>query len=196
MADPLAHALECPCRKHVALSWGTAPEGIPLYKVRCSMKLNGIPWNLNLTMRCVCIMSHHNVLRTLYADPADSYATSRHRREPVTAFIIPRCNGGSHLCIRVGDKVDTNLLLGEPPQAFLNRKKTMTFQYAMHIRQTQPIKRGARLLMTQHDRAVLCLLMACMGYNKRLPSLPSEIREIVIAFLNMSHLQLTHAIEE
>jgi hypothetical protein len=166
-----------------------------LYFIRFEVEANGLTWLLYLTMRHTYIMSLR-VLHALYADPTDSFATARGRREPVTLVVIPMCDGGSHVSIRIGDRADTHISLPEAPPTFINRERYISCQYARHIRRTQPIKPGARLLMTQHDRATLILLIMAMQNNERLPPLPNEIIAMVLAFLNMSDIPLTQPIKE
>jgi len=192
----MAHPSDCACLAPLCTSWGVVPPNMRLFIMHVGMKINGLMWELKLALSSQCILSAQGVQHTLYASDENSYALARNRREKVCAFIIPRCNGGSHMCIRVGCRRDLNLLLGEPPAVFLHRKRTMTRDYAEYIRARQQIKRGVRLLLTQQDREALLSMLMCMCYSKRLPALPSEIREIALSFLNMSDLPLTHAIIE
>jgi hypothetical protein len=191
------HPSDCACLARLSLPWGTAPAAMPVYIVRCAMKLNGITWELNLRMHSNRMLSVDGFQHTLYASQKNSYALARHRREKVYVLIVPLCDGGSHMCIRVGRRRDVNLRLCEPPPAFLRSvDKKMTRDYAEHIRARQQIKRGVRLLLTRQDRKALLSTLMCMRYTSKLPALPREIREIVLSFLNMSHLPLTHAIDK
>ena len=168
---------------------GYAPYWTQLYTVEFEEKLNGLTWTVKLVVRIVYILSHRGVHDALHASAACSTARTRNREIPVSAMIIPTCDGGSQISMRLENKREQLFTTNVPPLAYILRGKySMTSAYALHVRAQQPVQRKAMKLLTTRDRELLLYIFMCMRNSKALPVLPTEIREMILRFLNLIDL--------
>lgn len=173
------HDVDCPCTRPLGLD---VPLGLLLCVMRFHYKVNGLTWYIEVYVWRMRVRTNRGYLEGLRAA---GVARKRYRRLPIHMSFIPTCEGGTRMNVQVGEKPIETWVTQDRPAFFVAHGKegvTITPAYAKCIRAKQPILRGTPLLMTAHDRAVLCLILACLR------ALPIEMREFVLSFLNMSDL--------
>lgn len=171
------HDVACPCVQPL-----DAPMGLLLCVLRFHYKLNGLTWRIAVNVWRMRVRTNRGYLEGLCAA---GVARKRYRRLPIRMSFVPTCDGGTRLSVQVGEKAIERWVTQDRPASFIAYGKqgvTIAPAYARYIRAKQPIVRGRPLLMTAHDRAVLCLILVCMR------ALPAEMRELVLSFFNMSDL--------
>lgn len=179
----------CRCLQPLPFEWGYAPYWTQLYEAEFEEKINGLRWTVRLVVRLHHILSDRGIHDALYASPAWSIARTRNRKVSVSAMIIPACDGGSLVSFRLDNKREQLYTTHLPPLAYvLQGKVTVSRDYALFARARQPVQRKAMKLLTSQDRTILLYLFMCMRYSKALPTLPAEIREMILRFLNLADL--------
>ena len=186
MAARALHA-GCPCTAPLGLYFGDhVPPGMFLCEMRFQFKFNGLTWLVTVNVYKACVRTSRG---TVWALGASGFARKRYRRLPIKMSFIPTCSDGTQMHAQIEKKHGQIWFASERPASFITYGKngvTIAPVYAQYVRARQPIQRGKRLLMTQHDRSVLLMVFMCMQRSK--PALPVEMREFVISFLNMAHL--------